>query len=242
METRHQFVRVEFTRFKAFKAFKLDLKHFNIMVGPNNAGKSTVLAAFRILAAALRRAAARRPMLVRGPHGTVSGYEVDLAAISVAEENIFFNYNEDEPAQVAFHLSNGNSLVLFFPEPETCYLLPDAQGRSFSSPSMFRKQFNCPIGFVPILGPVEHNEPLFEKEAARLALFNYRAARNFRNIWYHYPERFDEFREVLKQTWPGMDIEPPEVDRSHDRPRLHIYCPEKRIPRELFWSGFGFQV
>ena len=35
----------------------------------------------------------------------------------------------------------------------------------------------------------------FEKEAARLALFNYRAARNFRNIWYHFPEKFDDFPE-----------------------------------------------
>jgi predicted ATP-dependent endonuclease of OLD family len=39
-----------------------------------------------------------------------------------------------------------------------------------------------------------------------------------------------------------MDIERPEVDRSHEKPRLYMYCPERRIPRELFWSGFGFQV
>jgi len=170
----------------------------------------------------------------------VSGYEIDLAAISVAEENIFYNYEEDEPAEVVFRLSNSNSLTLFFPERSTCFLLPDAQGRGFSDPTSFKRQFDCPIGFVPILGPVEHHELLYGREAARLALFNYRAARNFRNIWHHYPERFDEFREVLKQTWPGMDIERPEVDRSHEKARLHMYCPERRIPRELFWSGFGF--
>jgi predicted ATPase len=51
-----RFVRVEFIRFKAFKRFNLSLRHFNILVGPNNAGKSTVLAAFRILAAGMRRA------------------------------------------------------------------------------------------------------------------------------------------------------------------------------------------
>ncbi len=242
MDKLHQFARVEFTRFKAFKTFRLDLKHFNIMVGPNNAGKSTILAAFRILAAAQRRAIAQRATLVRGPAGTVYGYQVNLAAISVAEENIFYNYEDDEPAQVVFHLSNGNSLTLYFPEAGVCVLLPDAQGNGFATPTTFRSQFNCPIGFVPILGPVEHHEPLFEKEAARLALFNYRAARNFRNIWYHYKERFPEFREALQQTWPGMDVEPPEVDRSHKKPLLHMYCPEKRRPRELFWAGFGFQV
>lgn len=95
---------------------------------------------------------------------------------------------------------------------------------------------------MPILGPVEHNETLFEKEAARLALFNYRAARNFRNIWYHYPEKFSAFRTALTQTWPGMDIEPPKVDITHQKPRLHMFCPEERIPREIFWAGFGFQV
>ena len=39
-----------------------------------------------------------------------------------------------------------------------------------------------------------------------------------------------------------MDIEPPEIDISYEKARLHMYCPEQRIPRELFWSGFGFQV
>ena len=34
----------------------------------------------------------------------------------------------------------------------------------------------------------------------------------------------------------------PHNRHSHGKPRLHMYCPEERIPRELFWSGFGFQV
>jgi hypothetical protein len=121
-------------------------------------------------------------------------------------------------------------------------LIPEATGRGRHTPSTFRSDFNCPIGFVPILGPVEHNEGLFDKEAARLALFNYRAARNFRNIWYHYPDKFDTFRSTLAQTWPSMDIERPEIDTSHGKPRLHMFCPEDRIPREMFWAGFGFQV
>ena len=233
---------MDFRRFKAFDTFALHLRQFNILVGPNNAGKSTVLAAFRILAAAMRRASSRKPTILSGPSGRTSGYVVDLSTISVAEENIFFDYDDSKPATVKFRLSNGNELLLYFPEQGACYLIADAQGRQVATPKSFRDQFNCPIGFVPILGPVEHNEPLFEKEAARLALFSYRAARNFRNIWHHFPERFQEFRSLLSETWPGMDIEPPRVDRSYEKPRLHMFCPEERIPRELFWAGFGFQV
>jgi hypothetical protein len=48
------------------------LRRFNILVGPNNAGKSTVLIAFRILASGLRRATTRRAEL---------GVEIAVAAI-----------------------------------------------------------------------------------------------------------------------------------------------------------------
>lgn len=242
MSATHQFAKVEFRRFKAFDNFVFHLRHFNILVGPNNAGKSTILAAFRILAAAMRRASTRNPTMIRGPQGPVFGHVVDLKAISIAEENIFYNYDSSESATVSFTLSNGNELILYFPEQGACYLIPNADGKQIRSPSAFRTQFNCPIGFVPILGPVEHNERLFEKEAARLALFNYRAARNFRNIWYHYPEKFGSFRAALQDTWPGMDIERPRIDISDQRPRLFMFCPEERIPREIFWAGFGFQV
>lgn len=243
MSQKHHFVKVEFARFKAFKSFTVHIRPFNILVGPNNAGKSTILAAFRILAAGMRKASSKRAEIVQSPSGRALGYSVDLGAISVAEENIFFDYDDSEPASVRFYLSNKNQLHLDFPEQGVCNLIAVTDsGRRVDSPAAFRSQYNCPIGFVPILGPVEHNEPLYEKEAARRALFSYQAARNFRNIWHHYPEKFEEFRGALRATWPGMDVDRPKIDLSHIKPRLHMFCPEGRIPREIFWAGFGFQV
>ncbi len=226
-----QFTRLVFKRFKAFESFTLNLRHFNIMVGPNNAGKSTILAAFRILAAGLRKANARNPVLVNGPNGLVRGYSVDLAELSIGEENIFFNYDDSEPALVTFSLTGDKKLVLYFPEVGSCFLIADDPQRRIGSTSAFKSAFHCPIGFVPILGPVEHSERLYEKEAARLALFNYRAARNFRNIWHHYPDDFEEFRNTLKETWPGMDIEQPKIDA--------INCRSSTDSDRLLGSKFG---
>ncbi|MCA9414278.1 MAG: AAA family ATPase, partial [Candidatus Omnitrophica bacterium] len=108
--TTHHFVRVDFHRFKAFERFVLHLRHFNILVGPNNAGKSTILTSFRILAAALRKARSRKAEVVAGPFGQVLGYIIDIKGVSVAEENLFYNYDDSEPASVTFRLSNGNTL------------------------------------------------------------------------------------------------------------------------------------
>lgn len=242
ISSRDRYISVEFHRFKAFRSFTVTLRHVNIIVGPNNSGKSTILTAFRILASGLRRATSRKGELLHGRDGQMFGHKVDLSAISVAEENLFYNYEDDEAAWVRFRLESGNSLELYFPEPEVCYLFPDAQGRLCSTPSIFRSQFHCAIGFVPILGPVEHKERLYEKEAARLALFNYGAARNFRNIWHHFPEGFEEFKDLINSTWPGMDIKPPVTTISQGKANIEMWCPEERVPREIFWAGFGFQV
>lgn len=237
-----RFNRVTFTRFKAFERYRVDLKKFNVLVGPNNAGKSTIIAAFRILAEAMRRAESRKAELIQGPRGRVYGHVVDLGSAFVAEENLFFEYLDDEDASIVFDLSNGNSLTLWFPEQGACYLIPDAQGKSAWSPSTFKKNFDCRIGFAPVLSPVDHYERLYKPEAARLALLNYQASRNFRNIWYHFPEKFDQFRDMIEETWPGMSVQPPEVAKREDVACLFMYCPEKRRAREIFWSGFGFQI
>ena len=51
-----------------------------------------------------------------GPKGQVLGYPVDISAASVAEENIFYNYDDNNFALVTFSLSNRNKLILYFPE------------------------------------------------------------------------------------------------------------------------------
>lgn len=242
MTRQEHFTSVRFHRYKAFHDYSLALEHFNVLVGPNNSGKSTVLGVFRILAEAIRKARSRNPTIVEGPNGDMWGYPVELENVSVATENVFFNYVDSQPASVRFRLSNGNELMLFFPRVGTCVMICEPRSQPVTSTANFKSQYNVSVGFVPILGPVEHDELLYQKEAARLALLTHRAARNFRNIWYHYPEGFTDFRELVKATWPGMDIEPPEIDTSHDKTLLRMFCPEERMPREIFWAGFGFQV
>jgi len=239
-----RFTEIHFRNYKAFRNFKVYLKEFNVLVGPNNAGKSTILGALRLLSEGLRRARSRKSDFVQGGiNGLRRGYPVSLKDNPISTENVFYNYDDSEPASVSFKLSNKNELILYFPEKGMCYLLTDSKKKSIISPTDFKKEFPVSVGIIPVLGPVEHNEELYQQEAARLALLSNRASRNFRNIWYHYPEGFNEFREAIRTTWPGMDVKEPELDRSGiGNPILNMFCPEERIDREIYWSGFGFQV
>ena len=237
-----RFTRVTFKSYKALKKFSVTLTEFNVLVGPNNAGKSTIVGAFRILSEGIRRANSKKAQYIDIEGINAFGYYVPLEDMPIATENVFTNYDDSSPAVIEFELSTRNKLRLVFPERNVCCLICVPTGRPIGTPSEFKNAYNASIGFVPVLGPVEHNEQLYQKEAARLALLTHRASRNFRNIWYHYPDEFDQFRALINSTWPGMDIEKPEIDRSHEKPLLHMFCPEERYPREIYWAGFGFQV
>ena len=232
---------IHFRNYKAFHDFSVKLNEFNVLVGPNNAGKSTVLGALRLLAEGLRKAYSRNPEWITLNRKGNYGYKVNLEDLPVSTENVFHNYEESEDAVITFRVSNGNSLKLVFPEKGVGYLFYDAT-KQIKTVAGFKAAYDLRIAFVPILGPVEHNEPLYQKEAARTALLSAVASRNFRNIWYHFPHGFAEFRQAIKNTWPGMDIEPPEMATIDDKLILRMFCPEERFPREIFWAGFGFQV
>jgi energy-coupling factor transporter ATP-binding protein EcfA2 len=234
---------INFKNYKSFGQFSISLNEFNILVGPNNAGKSTIIGSLKILAEGIRKARAKKPILIKDPSGIqVKGYQIDLNDVPVATENVFCNYDDSAPAIIRFRISNGSYLQIFFPDHGVCYMNCESVRKIINSPKDFKDEFDIEIGYVPVLGPVEHKEPLYQQEAARLALLTHKASRNFRNIWYHFGDDFYEFKEFVKSTWPGMDIDPPEIDRSGEKPMINMFCPEERIPREIFWAGFGFQV
>jgi energy-coupling factor transporter ATP-binding protein EcfA2 len=235
------FTQIRFSNYKGFKNFKAAISGFNILVGPNNAGKSTVIGAFRLLAEGLKRAKRYHPTYIDSAIHRGFAYRVDLNEVPVSTENVFTDYDDSEPAEIEFTLATGRRLKIVFPEADSCLLIPEGTG-IIRERSDFLREFDIRLNFVPVLGPVEHNERLFQQEAARLALQTRGASRNFRNIWYYYNENFDEFRDLIIRTWQGINIRAPEMTMIDGVPRLHMFCEENRVTREIYWAGFGFQV
>ena len=231
---------VDFQNFKAFESFSLRISNLSILVGPNNSGKSTILSAFRVLVAGLRRARSKTPELLDGPNGRMFGYPVNHESLPISFENVHTDYADTDTA-VTFKLSNNNKLILFFPKDGGCNLIPISERCRVSSPKMFKQEFPVTVGVVPVLGPVEHRESILTEDTVRQDLSTHRASRHFRNYWLHNPEGFDKFSSLVAKTWPGMDIQfPRRVDQLNRE--LVMFCGEDRIPRELYWCGFGFQV
>ena len=231
---------VRFDGYKAFRSFSISLQRMNVLVGPNNSGKSTIIRAFRILEVALRQANAKKAEMIQINDQNYMGYRISDRNFPVSLENVHTDYEESD-ARINFRCNNGNSLALLFPSDGGCILVPNAQGKQCHTPGRFKNCFPISIQTVPELGPLEDEEFLLNEETIRRGLSTHRASRHFRNYWRLYPEGFDEFANMVSQTWPGMEIERPELPDIMYK-RLTMLCREDRISREIYWSGFGFQI
>jgi predicted ATP-binding protein involved in virulence len=119
---------VAFSNFKALENFSVALRRTNVLVGPNNAGKSTVLDGFRALAAALRYARRYRPIPVTGPAGKrMLGYQIPASTIPISTANIHSHYAETQ-TQVVFTLDSGRRLTLFWSCTEGSAKAPEERG------------------------------------------------------------------------------------------------------------------
>ncbi len=232
---------VKFKNFKALRDYSISLQRMNVLVGPNNSGKSTILSAFRVLEQALRRARSRTASPVRTHSGTVSmGHNLPESTIPISLENVHSDYG-DSDSIIEVRYSRDNKICLLFPADGGVTMYWETAKRAPASPSAFRRAFPDVVQTIPVLGPVEQNEPIVGDDTVRRAAGTPRASRHFRNYWRKNPKGFDEFQRLVERTWSGMSIRKPE--RPHVlEDRLVMFVSENRIARELYWAGLGFQV
>jgi len=232
---------IQFKNFRALHNYKVNLKEFNVLVGPNNSGKSTVLDALRLYSGAYRSVSRRKPERIQLECGRiVEGWSVPESALLIGTENIRSEYTE-ETATVSYSIGRGKKLVLSFPYHGQITLHMEMDGIIPRSARKFRDEFPVSVAIVPTLGPFERDEKLVQDRTVELGARSHRAPRLFRNLWYHEAEHFENFKVALERTWPGTTIQIPELDYENDN-RLTMFMSEDRIPREIAWAGFGFQI
>ncbi len=233
---------IRFINFKALEDFTIYLKDFNVLTGPNNNGKSTILDGLRVLQAAYRYASRYNPKAIQSPYGNVKyGYEIPESTIPIILENIQTNFNTSEPSVIYFKLEQGKQLSLYFHVDHPTYLFFDTPNKTPFTASSFRKEFSLNISIVPTLGPFEVEEELLEPEYVKRWYGSRRSPRMFRSYWFYNPTKFAEFKQQVEDSWNGMSISFPERKGTFSK-EVVMFCEENRMPREICWSGFGFQI
>jgi hypothetical protein len=116
--TYHQEVitRLRLKSFKGFQDFTIRFGAKSVLVGPNSAGKSTVIAAVRSAAAMLRHARARKPVGYRmDGANSWNAYDLDSDRFELETENLRFEFHSESETRLDLSFSAGARLTAVWP-------------------------------------------------------------------------------------------------------------------------------
>lgn len=248
--------KLSLTAYKSFKNFTVRFGDNAFLIGPNNAGKSTLIESIRGTAAMLRWASIRRPEFTTRDKGDlVWAYRVRPDVLGIEIENLRHQFHGAE-ARLELELSNGSVVTAVWPElddngvpEEKPFFFVRKKGTLFrgGQPATWRENY-FEIGIVPTLSPVNRREHILNADYVAQNLQTRRASQHFRNHVWEISERgeFDEYRDFLCSHLPevvNLEISATDSDEPGEKD-LDVYFTElgERIPKEICWAGDGIQI
>ncbi|WP_419914002.1 ATP-dependent nuclease, partial [Candidatus Poriferisodalis sp.] len=244
--------RLDLWNFKAFERFTMSFGANAFLVGPNNAGKSTLIAAVRVAAGMLDHATRRKPTGHRAhAHRRVMTHSLRADQYGLVTENLRHQFRSGESA-VSLHTDTDLILTGVWPpddddRPEPFFYLRRSDERNVSQPSSVR-ELTGEIGVIPGLYPLNHTETVLEEKYVRSNFQHRRSSQHTRNqlLLIRHDGEFENFKEFVT-LWL------PEIEELSMRTRLgkepgdreiDVFVRERgdRTPKELFWVGDGMQI
>jgi ABC-type multidrug transport system ATPase subunit len=242
--------RIELTNFKAFERFTVHLRGDAFLVGPNNAGKSTLIAALRAGGNMLRIANRLRATDSEEVDGSIrQGHRFTAEQIGLVQENLRHEFHQIETRMrlvfdgsaelIAVWAAGDDSGGFFFVRHEDVTL---------RKPADVRRAFPN-VGLIPVLSPIEHEEQPLSDSHIQANLDSRLASRHFRNQLYRLQfaqdaeDRYEAFR-VFAEPWLAdmslAGIQLSTVGGASLDLIYHEFGSNK--PKEAFWLGDGMQI
>lgn len=233
------------TNFRCFSDHMIPLRPTTIIVGSNNAGKSTVIEALRLLSIVAARYGSLNfadvpkwavlPKSFRGVSPSLKGIDVNV-------KSLFHNLGEP-PATITATFDTGVSVEIYIgPEAAIHAVVKDQDQKPVITKSHALDVPIPKISILPQIAPLVRNEKILELDYARRVIPTLWASYHFRNQLNSYPQYFDDFRKLAEKTWPGLKVR--DLEGRGDLPgeELLLMVHDYDFIAEAAWMGHGLQM
>lgn len=238
-------VELRFQNFRCFEDHAVPLRPCTVIVGKNNAGKSTLVDGLRLVSIAASRflnlalhdppAWSSLPRREVGVSPSIEGMEFNTA-------NIFHRYGSP-PAAVTATFESGVSLKIYVgPEGATHAVLFDAAGAVIKTRARAKEVLAERVEIMPQVAPVEREEVLLSADYIRRNLSSALAPRHFRNQINLLPDRLPQLRSLAEQTWHGLQVRDIAIGGSSGSKSLSLLVRNDDYVAEISTMGHGLQM
>jgi len=242
------------------------------LVGPNNAGKSTIISILRAGSQMLRHASRLKPDVVGYARGIQHvGYSFPAHRFGLMENNIRHEFRDQVETSIELSFRSGAKLPMVWPVSSEddddaheavggqryavaegpFFYLANSKQMPPRSPVEVRESFPS-IGVIPSLSPVEATERALDDKYVREQTGGRLASRHFRNQLLLLKEQpsashttqFEEFAAFAAPWLGDLELHNVEKRMGSDGLECDLYYSEapSQYRKEITWSGDGFQV
>lgn len=230
--------------FRCYENCTFYFKGSSVLVGKNNAGKSTLIEALKIISSVTRKYKSLRfvapPYWVKGCDSY--GVAPNVENMNIADHGMFYLYG-DPPAIVEASFSNGTSIKAYLGDNLSVFaLLFDENGEPVQG-NRSAKLLDIPtVEVLPQISAVLDNEKVIKKSTVDGNRSTRLASRNFRNQLFYYQEAFPAFKELVESTWDSLQINRIESVFENEGQILKFYVRVGMFEAEIGWMGHGLQM
>lgn len=232
------------SNFRCYKKSTIYFHGTSILVGRNNAGKSTMIEALKIISSVTRKYKTLRftapPEWV--PREMNNGVSPNVENMNISDRGIFNMYG-NPPAIVEAIFMNGSSIKAYVGEGLDIFaVITDEYGCQVRN-SREAKNVNIPIiEVLPQISAVLDSERVVKKSTVDGNKATRLASRNFRNQLFYYREAFPTFKKLAESTWEGLQIKPIESIFVDEGRILQFFLRVHDFEAEISWMGHGLQM
>lgn len=231
--------------FRCFEDHRISFAPLTVVVGQNNAGKSTIIEALRLASLVTTR---YKSLNYRGaPQWTelssqFRGVQPSLRGFEFNPQGAFYQYS-NPPAEIHILFLNGARIRVFIgPEFEIFALITSGNGKLINSRAQASRTDLPEIRILPQVGPLTLNEILLAPDYVRSAADTPLAPSHFRNQLRVFSDHFDDFKNLAEETWHGLGIRELEVGHGYPGDPITLAVRSDAFVGEVGWMGHGLQM
>ena len=228
--------------YRCFENSEISFRDVAVLVGNNNAGKSTLVEALRIVGECAQKF--KHAKYVQAPPelalpATTRGFYMKLDALRIDLRTIVYRYRNDVFAEIKAFFSN-NTCIKVFLSNDLVFSIIESNGQMITNRSLAIKQGDFQLHILPQIGLIREEEKLLSHDTIINDMSSRLSSRHFRNELYMYRDQyFDTFRSLAQETWPGLRID----DISYEYGEtINLLVTDNDYAAEIGMMGSGLQM
>ena len=234
--------------YRGFRDHELPLKNLTVIVGKNNAGKTTLVEALRLLSIVVSK---YKNAIYRGPPGWTDlpikeyGVAPSLRDIEISFQGILYGYGEP-PGNIEAIFSDGSSVSIYLNDNKEIFaVIKDCNGNIVTNRHKAQNTNISSVSIMPQVTPVQINERMLTPDYVRNAISSRLSSLHFRNqLHILYNKFFSSFQEVVENTWDGVGVDGLEGrdQLPSSESRLNLFIRNEGFVGEIGLMGHGLQM